>query len=122
MKFSLLSLAILSVFIFTSCQKNDLAKDKVDDKETYKDKEDKEDCFKLVYPLSYTLPDGSVVSGDEDNLWTAIKDWYDANPETEEKPELNYPVDIIFEDGTTLHVENEEAMIIVKEENCEDGE
>ncbi len=76
----------------------------------------KEECFKLLYPVSWTMPDGTTaqMNGEED--WDAIKDWYEANPDTEEKPALNYPVTVEFLDGSTQPVADEDEMIGVKEE------
>ena len=54
------------------------------------------DCFTLVYPLSLTLPDGTVLSGGEVELWEAIKAWYEANPTVDAKPELKYPLQIAW--------------------------
>ena len=90
---------------------------KRDDKSDWDRDDDKGDwkCFDLVLPVTYVMPDGSTItiSSDDDNNWTEIKAWYDANPESEEKPALQYPVDISFESregSTTLTVTNDEEM------------
>jgi len=41
--------------------------------------------------------------------------WYEAHPDVEEKPVLEYPVDILFEEG----IVNEDEMETAKKE-CED--
>lgn len=83
--------------------------------------EDKEMCFRLVYPVDFTMPDGSIftldiVDGKEN--WDDMKDWYEANPLSKDKPELVYPVDIQLEATTTETVNNEAEMIEWKE-SCE---
>ena len=40
----------------------------------------------------------SEISDEEDEAgWESLKSWYDANPESDERPSLQYPVGIIFE-------------------------
>ena len=79
--------------------------DRDDDKGDWK-------CFDLVLPVTYVMPDGSTitVSSDDDDNWVELKAWYETNPESEEKPTLQYPVDISFETregSTTLTVTND---------------
>ncbi len=85
-------------------------------KDCYEDKE----CFHLVYPITYEMPDGSTVSGDEENVWAAIKAWYLDHPDSEEKPSLQYPVEIIYgdddEESETLVINSEDEMIEAKKD------
>ena len=79
------------------------------------------ECFGLVYPVTFIMPDGSsiVVATDDENGWQEVKNWYDANPESEERPTLQYPVDIIYRtiDGdSTVTINNEEEMEAAKDE------
>ena len=82
------------------------------------------ECFELVYPVTYVLPDGSTIeiSDEEDEAgWESLKSWYEANPESEERPSLQYPVDIIYEseeseDGETVTINSEDEMTVAKEE------
>ena len=80
---------------------------------------DKRECFGLVFPVTYIMPDGSSYEiADEDvESWAELKAWYDANPEAEERPELQYPVDIMYEsEDRTVTISNEEEMLAAKEE------
>ncbi len=90
------------------------------EKECYgKDDEDgeKEDCFDFVYPVDYTMPDGSVIAMNAQEDWDAIKAWYEANPDSKEEMILVYPVDVVFEkDGSTKTIGNEDEMIALKKE------
>lgn len=77
-------------------------------------------CFDFVYPISYIMPDGTIITGDsEEEIWKLIKAWYEEHPDEKEKPELMYPVDIKYEDGTIVTINNEGEM---KEayEKCDD--
>jgi len=82
------------------------------------------ECFELVYPVTYVLPDGSTIeiSDEEDEAaWESLKSWYEANPESEERPSLQYPVDIVYEseeseDGETVTINSEDEMTVAKEE------
>ena len=79
------------------------------------------ECFGLVYPVTFIMPDGSsiVVATDDEDGWQEVKNWYDANPESEERPTLQYPVDIIYRtiDGdSTVTINNEEEMEAAKDE------
>lgn len=87
-------------------------KDACSDKWDYK-----ENCFEFIYPISFTMPDGSTVNieNDED---AGLKDWYEANPNSEERPSINYPVDVNFkEEIITVNSDDEFARI---KDACED--
>ena len=82
-------------------------------------------CFSLVYPVSYQLPDCSLieVSADNEDSWAEMKAWYDENPESAERPTLQYPVVIMYEeddegseDALTVTINNEEEMISARED------
>jgi hypothetical protein len=57
-------------------------------------------CFKFVYPISYTMSDGSVISGnDRKEIHAAMKAYFEINGKsTENKPVLNLPVQILVLD------------------------
>ncbi len=116
MKYTIFSFLILTIFAFSSCDKEGFSKDKKYDKEGYKKDKDKKTCFELVYPITYTMPDGSDIFGNKEEVWTVIKEWYEANPDSEEKAALQYPVDVVFEGGETKTIDNEDEMIILKKD------
>ena len=84
--------------------------DRDDDKEDWK-------CFDLVFPITFDMPDGSTitVTSDDEDGWAEIKAWYEANPESEERPTLQYPVDISFRDGETVTINSDEEMRAAEE-------
>lgn len=91
------------------------------DKEGYDKGEDKEDCFKFVYPMNFTMPDGTTaeLSADENGEnWGEIKEWYEANPLSKDEPEVVYPVEIQLDEATIETVNNETEMIEWKK-SCE---
>ena len=83
--------------------------------------DDKKDwlCFKLVYPITYIMSDGSNIVMEDKKDWTELKGWHGNNPESDGRPILEYPVDIIYQDGTTQTIINIEEMENAKE-NCRD--
>ena len=67
-------------------------------------------CFNLVFPITFNMPDGSsvIVESDEEGNWDVIKSWYEANPDSEEKPEMEFPIVINYENDTyTLNSSDE---------------
>ena len=85
-----------------------------------------EECFSLVYPVSYTLPDGSVmdVASDDEEGWAAVKSWYGDNTEYEGvMPELAYPVDILYEteEGETVITINSDEEMGVAKRDCHEN-
>ena len=87
----------------------------------WNDEEDDRECFELVLPVTFVMPDGSTISVENDEGWGNLRDWYMNNNGTEEEPALQYPVDISYEDGTTLTINSEEEMAAAAED-CRDDE
>ena len=118
MKKLILSLCVLTLIAFASCEKMDfLDKDK-GDKEWKKDKDDKGDkvkCFTMIYPISFTMPDGSTATySDEDAMNNGLKTWYNANLNATTKPAFVYPADVKLKDGTVKTISTETEMIKLK--------
>jgi hypothetical protein len=65
-------------------------------------------CFKFEYPLSYSMPDDSIIAGnDRKEICTAIKSWYEINEKIREKPQLIFPVTILTYDDKKNIVKKE---------------
>ncbi len=123
MKKTILFFTLIALVVFSSCDKDGYNKEDFE-KEKWEDKGEweKDECFYLVYPVTYTLPDGSVITVNDDNDF-AVENWY-KNNESEEKPQLHYPVQIIFEgenEEITKTIANEDEMVLAKKK-CDDGE
>lgn len=107
MKYSFLTCALLS-FVFLMACKTDGIKD-------YDKDYNKEDCYEMVYPLTFSFPDGnSSTVADEDQMWTEMKAWYAAHPSSKEKVVYHYPMQLAFTNGEVKTVSNETEMIKAK--------
>ncbi len=80
-------------------------------------------CFELVYPITFIMPDSSsiTVSIDNEEGWEMLKSWYDENSGYEEvMPEFQYPIQIIYEtqDGDSIADINSDAEMITAKSEC----
>jgi len=73
---------------------------------------DKEKCFELVYPVTYTMPDGTEIPVRINNEegWANVKAWYREHPDSKKRPSIKYPVDITYEDGASVTINNQDQM------------
>ena len=78
---------------------------------------DERRCFEFVFPITHVMPDGSLITIEDPTGFTSIRAWYAEHPDTDERPQLQFPVDIIFEDATTASLENE-ADLTAARESC----
>lgn len=76
-------------------------------------------CFAFTFPISFIMPDESEITLASRDDWSLIREWYRANPDAEGRPEIVYPVEITFEDGTTAIINNEEELREARE-TCND--
>ncbi len=67
-------------------------------------------CFSFIFPISYTTPDGSEITIESADDWHLLRDWCTANPGYDEKPALNFPVDIVYDDETTITINTTEEL------------
>jgi hypothetical protein len=115
MKYILLSLFLSTLFIFTACEKSDELLDQTD-KIDFRDGDltDRGTCLELVFPVSFTMPDGSTITGEtREALSNAIRRWYEAHPDAAKRHKMNYPVEAIFK-GKPITLHNEAEMARVK--------
>lgn len=89
-------------------------------KELVKDCFDKKKCFELVFPITMIMPDNSTIEGNSKHqMHKDIKSWYKSNPSyIGQKPNLQFPVQIKYEDGTITEINSKEALEQAKDE-CE---
>ena len=67
------------------------------------------------------MPDGteiSITSEEDTDGWMAIRNWYINNPDTEEEPSLQYPVDVILDDDVVMTINSDSEMSEFEEEFC----
>ena len=84
------------------------------------------ECFELVLPIIFNMPDGSTITVVDDDGYMAIRNWYVDNDGYDDvEPQLQYPVEIIYqtEDGdSTFTINSDAEMLEAKEECWEDNE
>lgn len=125
--FSIVSLAIITMYGFVACNKDDLGTTTLDATEALTDESSyaleqrgnlgKHGCYDLVFPLSIKFTDGTTVTvTSQDSLRGAIKAWHvDHGGNRHEKPDFVYPIQVIAEDGSIIDVADQAALRTLKE-------
>lgn len=80
---------------------------------------DKRKCFKLVLPVTFTMPDNSEITVTERADFRLIREWHKENPTVTEKGTLNFPVDVEFRDGTVATIADQTEFDDAKD-SCRD--
>ena len=78
-------------------------------------------CFEIVFPIDILFPDGTTAeAADRMTLKTLIREWKEANPDEEERPEIVFPIEVeMEEDGTIVTVNDLDELKALKE-SCGD--
>jgi hypothetical protein len=71
--------------------------------------------FDFVYPITFLMPDSSLITLNSKEDIQLIQHWYSSNPDNDGKPQLQFPVDVIV-DEETMTINNEEEMQALKQE------
>lgn len=120
------TLAVITMYGFVACNKEDLTSTSLDATEALTDESSyaleqrgnlgKHGCYDLVFPLSIKFSDGSVVNlTSQDSLRKAIKAWHIANGSRKhERPDFVYPIQVIAEDGSIIDVADQAALMTLK--------
>lgn len=78
-------------------------------------------CFEFVFPVSISFEDGSTASVDSyDEMGTAIRAYFETNPDADTRPELVYPLEILTSDGELQTIDSAESLRAVGAE-CADS-
>ena len=77
-------------------------------------------CFQFVFPVDFIMPDDSSITLTEKADWVLIREWYTANPDVKERPELVFPVDVTLEDGTVQTLIDRDELKEIKD-SCKKG-
>jgi hypothetical protein len=72
-------------------------------------------CFDLVYPFTVTMPDDTTITLNSEDDRVLIRAWYADNPGVHERPTLVYPIEIVFQDGSTQTIHNSEEYQAAKD-------
>ena len=132
---ALIPLFLLSV-IFTGCEKEALEELAGETTETEgrtsnnfsNTTANEGDCFTIVYPVELNFEDGTMTMvNSNEELETAIANWYETQGEDAEDPSPTYPVTVILEDGTEQMLQSDEELEALfddcfGEEDDEDGD
>ena len=124
--FKISTVFALTIFatLFTSCDKESVLSDEIVQNFVNESVEAVErsgsvgrtGCYEFVFPVSITFPDESTTSiEDYETLRATIKEWKEANPDTEEKPSLAFPLEVVAEDGAIISVESKDALKELKQ-------
>ncbi len=136
-KLSLL-LLVVGVATFFACTKNDATQTAEEylDETLYSIQErggmGKYGCYELVFPVTINFPDStSLTVNSYDEMKTAIRDWFEANPGNPggpghhghhgqggniERPTLAFPLTVISPDGELITVNNDQELKELKKE------
>jgi hypothetical protein len=71
-------------------------------------------CFEFVFPINFIMPDATSLTLESADDWVLIREWYAANPDSTERPDLVFPVDVTLEDGTLQTLVNIDELKDVK--------
>ena len=77
-------------------------------------------CFEFVFPVDFIMVDNTSITLNSKEDWTLIRDWYTANPDITERPELIFPVDVTLEDGTVQTLIDSTELATIKD-SCKKG-
>jgi hypothetical protein len=83
---------------------------------------DDKKCFSFAFPVSFTMPDDSVLTAeDEEDLEAKMKAFFENYEGQKKRPRVVFPVDLIFEDSSTMTVNSPEEMKQAWKDNCKRG-
>ncbi|MAS39876.1 MAG: hypothetical protein CMG16_01900 [Candidatus Marinimicrobia bacterium] len=84
--------------------------------------QDDKKCFTFGFPVSFTMPDGSVLTAeDEEDLEAKMQAFYESYEGKKKRPRVIFPVELIFEDGSSLTVNSVQEMRQAWKDNCKRG-
>ena len=73
---------------------------------------DEDECFSIVFPITFNMPDGSTHTINNDTDWDIIEQWYDSNPESDKEPTLIFPIEVLLINisDSTLTINNNDQL------------
>ena len=63
------------------------------------EKQEKEDCFELLYPFTLKMPDSTLIAIETNDGKAAVKAWHESYPEVNEKGVFVFPINILFREN-----------------------
>ena len=99
---------MLTAFLFSCNNSEKAGNDQLEPEK--QESVDQDICLELTYPITYILPDGTKVSGNnKDEIGSALKHWHATNPDVQERAVMQYPVKAIFQ-GSPVTIADEGEM------------
>ena len=117
-KFSWIFIIAVAAFL-TSCEQDNALTDTVLENFTNSSVETLErqgncgrrGCFEFVFPITIAFPDETTAEVNSyDELKESIRTWKENNPDSEEKPNLVFPIEVINEEGEVISVADMEEL------------
>ena len=93
-------------------EKDEEGRDKDKDRGKGGEEKEREKCFEFVMPFTFTMPDGSTITIEDERDMKKVEEWYKNNPEVEDRPEIQFPVDIVI-----INEEGEEETVTINDED-----
>ena len=125
LKNSWILLMVFAAF-FTACNKEDNALDVQDiqseeavaeytDQAVFRIQESsntgKFGCYEFVFPITVNFEDGSSLTADSyEDLKEGIKAWKEANPDSQSRPSLEFPLEVTSDEGELITVADSEEL------------
>lgn len=122
--FGMLTMAFLAIGLtMSSCSKEEVFTD-VDNFviDSYKGLRDgpmggHAKCYSVIFPVTLVFEDGTTQEvGDREELVAAVKAWKEANPDSEERPTLEFPISLETSEGDTIVVDSIEQVKELRKE------
>lgn len=68
-------------------------------------------CFDIVYPISISLPDGTITEvADGEALHDLISQWRENNPDATDHPGFVFPIEVELRNGNVISIDNQEEL------------
>lgn len=68
-------------------------------------------CFEFVFPVTIVFPDGAEAEIESyEEMRDRIRSWKEENPDAEDRPSLQYPLDLLTEDGEIVTAESADDL------------
>lgn len=74
-------------------------------------------CFELKLPVSFTMPDSTIIVVNKRTDYIKIRRWHLVHPRALKKSTINFPINIIFKDGSEKEIANTTELADAKS-NC----
>ena len=77
--------------------------------------------IELILPVTYAMPDGSIITVEDDSGYGLLREWAENNPESDGEPSIQYPFDVIYiveDQEVTVTINSNEEYMDSQTEYC----